>query len=58
MRRRVINIGAKRDDSKWIDGRMASIIMLLYVLHMNRATYPLDLVYIFGVVEQIWVLPQ
>lgn len=58
MRRRVINIGAKRNDSKWIDCRMASIIMLLDMFHMNRATYSFSLVYIFGVIEQIWILSQ
>lgn len=58
MRRRVINIGAKRNDSKRIDSRMASIIMLLYMFHMNRAAYPFGLVYVFGVIEQIWILSQ
>lgn len=56
MRRSIINIGAKRNDAKWIDLRMASIIMLLYVFHMNRAAYPFSLVYILGVIEQIWIL--
>lgn len=55
MRGRIIDIRAKRDDPIWIDRRMASIVMPLDVLHIHSARHAGNLIYVFGVVEQIWI---
>lgn len=57
MKRRVIDIGAVRDDPEWVYRRVAPVVMLLNVFHVNSATHALDLVDIFYVVEDIRVFP-
>lgn len=57
MRRRVVDLWSVRDDSKRINRRMASVIMLLDMDHVHRATHTRDLEYVFRVVEQIRILP-
>lgn len=32
--------------------------MLLYVCHIHRAAHAGNLVYVFGVIEQIWIFTQ
>lgn len=44
------------DDSKWIDGRLASIVKPFNVNHVHCATDSGDLKYVFGVIEDIWIL--
>lgn len=56
MRSRVVNVRANRNNSQWIHGRMASIIMPLNVFHVHSAAHPGDLENVFGVIEQIGVL--
>lgn len=58
MRRRIINIRTLWDDPVCIYGRMASIVVLLYVFHVDRAAHAWDLVYVFGVIEQIRIFTQ
>lgn len=55
MRQRVVNTGASRDDPKWINRRMASVVMPLYVIHVNCAAHTGGLKDVFGVIEEIWV---
>jgi hypothetical protein len=57
MRRRVVNIRAKRNDAKWINRRMASIVMPLDVFHFDCTTDARHLKNVFGVIEEIRVLP-
>lgn len=57
MRRSVIDVWSMRDDPKRVDRRVASIVMLLDVIHVNRATHTGDLENVFRVVEQIRILP-
>jgi hypothetical protein len=47
---------AKRNDPKWIDRRMASIVMPLDVFHVDCTTHARDLKNVFGVIKQIRVL--
>jgi len=58
MRRREVCIGTDGDNSIWVDGRMASIVVLLYVIHVDRAAHAWNLVYVFGVIKQIWIFTQ
>lgn len=58
MRRRVVNIRAKRNDAKWINRRMASIVMPLDVFHVDCTTDPRHLKNVFGVIEEIRVLTK
>lgn len=53
----VVDAWTLRNDSKWIDGRMTSIVVLFYVCHVHCATHPRHLENVFGVIENIWVLP-
>ena len=39
-----------------VDARVTAEVMVLDVLHVHGFSYPGELVYIFGVVEQVWVL--
>jgi hypothetical protein len=57
MRRRVVDIGAVRDDPEWVYRRVASVVMLLNVFHVYGATHAVYLVNVFYVVEDIRVLP-
>ena len=57
MRRGVIDVWTMRDDPKRVNRRVASIVMLLDVIHVHGATHTRDLKYIFRVVEQIRILP-
>lgn len=54
----VINVRARGDNPVGIYGWMASIIVLPYVLHVNRAANARNLVDVLGVIEQIWVFPE
>lgn len=54
----VIDVRACRDDPVGIYGRMASIVVLSYVLHVNRAADARNLVDVLGVIEQIGVFPE
>lgn len=56
MRGRIINVGANRNDPIGIDRRMASVVMPLDVLHIDCARHAWDLIYVFGVIEQIGIL--
>ena len=58
MSSRIIDVGAKRNNPKGIDGRMASIIMPLDVFHVDCATHARNLEYVFGVIKQVWELTQ
>lgn len=58
MRSCIVYIWTTGNNSKWIDGRVASIVMLLDMLHMDSATHSRDLIYVFSIVEQIWVLAK
>lgn len=58
MGRRKINIGAKRDDPKWIDRWVASVIVFLDMLHIDSATHAWNLEYVFSIVQQAWVLAK
>lgn len=58
MRRGVIDIWSMGDDPKRVDRRVASIVMLLDVIHVHGATHTAYLKYVFRVVEQIRILPQ
>lgn len=44
------------DDSKWIDGRLASIVKLFNVNHVHCATDSGGFANVFGVIEDIWIL--
>lgn len=57
MRRSVIDVWSMRDDPERVNRRVASIVMLLDVIHVHRATHSGDLENVFRVVEQIWILP-
>lgn len=58
MGRRIINVWSKRNDSIWIDGRVTSIIMALDMLHIDSASHARDLIYVFGIIEQIRILSK
>lgn len=58
MGRSIVNIWTLWDDSKWIDGWMTSIVMLLNVLHVNCTAHARDLENVFGVIEYIWIFAQ
>lgn len=58
MRRRVINVWSTRDDPKRVNRRVASVVMLLDVIHVHCAIHTGDLEYVLRVVEQIRILPQ
>ena len=45
------------DNTKWIDGRMATIVMLLYVVHIHCIWDSWNLINILSIIEQIWILP-
>lgn len=53
---RIVDIWTMRNDSKWIDGWMAPIVMLLNVHHVDCATNSRDLKYVFGVIEDVGIL--
>jgi len=57
MRRKIINIGANRNNTQWIHRRVASVIVELDVIHVDGATHAWDLKDVLCVVEQIWILP-
>lgn len=48
---------ADGDDAKWIDGRMASIVVALDVIHVHCAAHAWDLENVFAVIQQIRVFP-
>ena len=58
MRGRIIDIWPHRNDSKWIDRSMASILMQLYMFHVHCATNAKDLEDAFNIIEEVWVFPQ
>ncbi len=51
-----INIWTDRDNAMRVDWWMASVVVLLYVEHVDCVSNAVCLIYIFGVIEQIWVL--
>lgn len=57
MRRSVIDVWSMRDDPERVNRRVASIVMLLDVIHVHCATHSGDLENVFRVVEQIRILP-
>lgn len=58
MRSGVINIWPCRNNCKWIDRRMATIVMQLYMFHVHCVTNARNLENVFNIVEEIWVFPQ
>lgn len=46
------------NDTKWIDGRMASIVMLLDMFHVHCTAHPSNLENILCVIEKIRVFAQ
>jgi hypothetical protein len=54
----VVDVGSSGDNPVWVYGRMASVVVLPDVFHVDGAADAGDLVYVLGVVEQVWVLPQ
>lgn len=55
---RVVNIGTLRNDPEWIDGRMAAVVMVLDVLHVDSAANSGDLENVLGVVEDVGIFAQ
>lgn len=58
MRGRIICIRTKRNDSKRINKRMASVVVVLDMFHDHGATHARDLKNIFSVIKQIRVFPD
>lgn len=56
MRGREINVGTRGDDSIFVDCGMASVVVSLDVRHVDGVRNARNLVDIFSVVEEIWVL--
>lgn len=54
----VVDVGTCRDNPVGIYGWMASIVVLPYVLHVDCATDPRNLVDVLGVIEQIWIFSE
>ena len=54
----VVDVGASGDNPVGVYRRMASVVVLPDVLHVNAAANARDLVDVLGVVEQVWVFPQ
>jgi hypothetical protein len=52
------DVGAYRDNPVGVYGWMASVVVLPYVLHIDRATHARNLVDVLGVIEQIRVFPD
>jgi len=57
VRSRIIDIWPHRNDPKWIDRRMTSIVMQLYMFHVHCTANARDLENVFGVIEDIWIFP-
>ena len=53
----IVYVGSNGDDTKGIDGRMATIVMLLYVVHIHSVRDSWNLIDVLGIIEQIWILP-
>ena len=54
----VIDVGACGDNPVRVYGRMASVVVLPYVLHIDRVADARNLVDVLGVIEQIRVFPD
>lgn len=54
----VVDVGASGDNPVGVYGRMASVVVLPDVLHVDSAADARDLVDVLGVVEQVWVFSQ
>lgn len=53
---RIVDIRTMRNNSKWINRWMAPIVVLLNVLHLDRATNSGDLENVFRVTEDVGIL--
>jgi hypothetical protein len=54
----VIDVGPCRDNPVGVYGWMASVVVLPYVLHIDRAAHARNLVDVLGVIEQIRIFPD
>jgi hypothetical protein len=54
----VVDIGACGDNPVRVYGWMASVVVLPYVLHIDRAADARNLVDVLGVIEQVRVFPD
>jgi len=58
MRSRIINVWPHRNNTKWIDRRMTSIVMQLYMFDVHCATNARKLENVFSVIKKIWEFVQ
>lgn len=58
MRRRVVKIGANRNYSVWVESRMAAIVMLFYMEHVDSVCHSGDLENVLCIVKEVLVLAQ
>jgi hypothetical protein len=57
VRSRIIDVWPHRNDPKWIDRRMTSIVMQLYMFNIHCTTNARNLENVFGIIEDIRVFP-
>lgn len=58
MWRGIVDIWTLGNDSERIDARMAPIVMLFDVFHVDRTAHAGYLENIFGVIKQIWIFTK